>query len=260
MAWYEDWFDSDAYELVYRQRGLDDARRLIDLIEQTAGPEPGSTILDVACGRGRHAILLAQRGYRVSGVDLAPNAIRTARQRAARSDVEIDFHVADMRDLPFDEEFDGVVNLFTSFGYFDDDDQHRLAIRQMAAALRPGGWLVQDFLNARHAVDNLVPEDERALEPATSGGPTLLRQRRWVHDGPDGRRLKKRIELCCTDHPAGEPDTFVFTESVRLLERADFEAMYADAGLRTEAIFGDYDGASHGPQSPRLILLARRQP
>lgn len=258
MAWFEDWFDSESYEVVYRQRDLEDAGHLIDLIEQAARPAPASRVLDVACGRGRHARLLAKRGYRVTGVDLAPSAIRTARHRAALEGVDVEFEIADMRDLPFDQAFDGVVNLFTSFGYFDDDDQHRLAIRQMAEALVPGGWLVQDFINAPHAIAHLVPADERALEPDVSGGPTLLRQRRWVEVGPDGRRLKKRIELCCTDHAEGEPDTFEFTESVRLLERHDFEAMYAATGLELEAVFGDYHGGPHGPDSPRLILLARR--
>lgn len=257
MPWYEDWFDSDAYEVVYRQRDSADARRLIDLVERAAQPAAASRVLDVACGRGRHAILLAQRGYRVTGIDLSSNAIRTARRRAREEGLGIDFEVADMRELPFDGAFDGVVNLFTSFGYFDDDREHRLAIAQMARALRPGGWLVQDFLNAPHAEANLVPEDAREIH-AEGIGRIEVRQRRWV-DGAGGEpRLNKRIELCCFDAPAGEDDTYVFHESVRLLGLDDFAAMYAASGLRLEETFGDYDGGTHGPESPRLILLARR--
>ncbi len=251
MAWYEDWFDSDAYEVVYRQRDLSDAGRLLDLVERVAAPAPGAEVLDVACGRGRHARSLARRGYRVTGVDLSENAVRTARRRAAEEGLAVDFRVADMRALPFEAAFDGAVNLFTSFGYFDDDAEHAQAIGEMARALRPGGWLVQDFLNAEYAAATLIPEDER-----DAAGVRIL-QRRWLSDGATPR-INKRIELCCFDHAAGEPDRHVFTESVRLLTRADFERMYAGAGLELVGTFGDYDGGPYTPESPRLILHARK--
>jgi SAM-dependent methyltransferase len=257
MSWYRDWFDSEAYEVVYRERDLTDARRLIHLIERAARPEPGARILDVACGRGRHARLLATLGYRVTGIDLSPNAIRTARERAAREGLDVEFQVADMRDLPFEGAFDGIVNLFTSFGYFDDDAQHQAAIAQMARAVVPGGFLVQDFMNAERAAATLVPEDERTTA-ADGIGTVTIHQRRWLAEGPGGRRINKRIDLTCYEHPEGEPDTFTFTESVRLLERSDFERMYAAAGMEIEAAFGDYDGAPPSPDAPRLILLARR--
>jgi SAM-dependent methyltransferase len=257
MPWYETWFDSDAYEAVYRERNLEDARRLVDLVERVARPAPGARLLDVACGRGRHALLLAARGYRVTGVDLSANAIATARRRAARQELTARFEVADMRDLPYEAAFDGVLNLFTSFGYFEDDREHAEAVRQMARALVPGGFLVQDFLNAERAAASLVPEDERT-QHAEGIGTVTVRQRRWLSNGDAGRRVNKRIELCCFDHAEGEPDTYVFTESVRLFSREDFERMYEAAGLRLEGVYGDYEGGPHTPESPRLILHARR--
>lgn len=255
MAWYRDWFDSDAYELVYRERNLDDARRLLGLVERAARPEPGATLLDVACGRGRHSRLLAARGYRVTGLDLAPRAIATARRRAEAEGVSVDFRVADMRELPFEADFDGVLNLFTSFGYFETDAEHQAALDGMARALHPGGFLVQDFLNPEYVLDRLVPEDTRTTH-VEGIGTVEVHQTRWLSD--DGDRLNKQIRLCCFDHGTGEPDEHTFTESVRLYRRADFEALHARAGLAVGQVFGDYDGGAFGPASPRLILFSRR--
>lgn len=242
MPWYEDWFDSDAYELVYDQRDLRDARRLADLIERVADPQPGATILDVGCGRGRHARILAARGYSVTGVDLSENALRIARRRAEQEGLDVHFEQADMRDLPFEAAFDGVVNLFTTFGYFKADADHERAIDEMARALEPGGWLVQDFLNAPYALAHLVPEDEREADGLR------ITQRRWAEDG----RLNKEITL------RRNGDAHTFTESVRLLTLGDFERMYLAADLTLAARFGDYDGGPHTPGSPRLILVARK--
>jgi SAM-dependent methyltransferase len=246
VTWYEDWFDSEAYELVYDQRDLSEARRLADLIERTFHPAPGATILDVGCGRGRHARILAAKGYDVTGVDLSENALRTARRRAEREGVEVTFRQEDMRDLPFEAAFDGVVNLFTTFGYFEDDADHQRAVDAMARALRPGGWLVQDFLNAPYAVAHLVPEDERALDGYH------ITQRRWTEHDTNGDRINKQIMLSWQD------ESLTYTESVRLLTAEDFRRMYFAAGLEVAHTFGDYDGGPHTAGAPRLILMARR--
>jgi len=256
MPWYEEWFDSDAYELVYEQRDLSEARRLADLIERTAQPKPGARVLDVGCGRGRHSRILAARGYAVTGVDLSENAIRTARRRAADEGLDVRFEQGDMRCLDFDAAFDGAVNLFTTFGYFDDDGDHQRVIDGIARALVPGGWFVQDFLNAPYVRANLVAEDEKTVDgPAGSEQAVCVRQQRWL----DGDRVKKRI----TFHRNGddtEGELPSFTESVRLLTVADFRRMYDAAGLTLDTTFGDYDGSPHTPESPRLILYARRTP
>ncbi len=246
MAWYEDWFDSDAYELVYDQRDLSEARRLADLIERTVRPGPGGRVLDVACGRGRHSRILAARGYDVTGVDLSENALQSARRRAEREGLAVTFRQADMRALAFRAEFDGAVNLFTSFGYFDDEADHQRVIDGVARALVPGGWFVQDFLNAPYLAEHLVPRSERSVD-----GVRIVQRRRIV-DGAGGRRVEKQITL----HRDG--DTHAFAESVRLLEGEDFRRMYAAAGLALESTFGGYDGGPHTAGSPRLILVARK--
>jgi SAM-dependent methyltransferase len=246
MPWYEDWFDADAYELVYDQRDLTEAERLADLIERAVQPAPGADVLDVGTGRGRHARVLARRGYRVTGLDLSENAIATARRRAAREGLtpaQVVFVQGDMRLPHFQARFDGVVNLFTSFGFFDDDADHQRAIQAMADALTPGGWLVQDFLNAPYVAAHLVPEDEKRADGVR------VHQERWI----EGGHVHKRITLT---PPEGAPQTF--TERVRLLTAEDFARMYAAAGLRLVQTFGDYDSGPHTPQSPRLILHAEK--
>jgi SAM-dependent methyltransferase len=250
MAWYREWFDSDAYELVYEQRDLSEARRLADLIERTAEPEPGARVLDVGCGRGRHSRILAARGYAVTGVDLSENAVRTARRRAAEEGLDVRFEQGDMRRLTYDAAFDGAVNLFTTFGYFDDDDDHQRVIDGIARALVPGGWFVQDFLNVPYVREHLVAEDEKTIDGVR------VRQQRWL----DGDRVKKRITFHRNGNGDGpEGDLPSFTESVRLLTADDFRRMYEAAGLTLETTFGDYDGSPHTPESPRLILYARKR-
>lgn len=186
MAWYQEWFDRDEYELVYQHRDEREAEQVVDLIERLVRPAPGSEILDVGCGRGRHARVLARRGYRVTGIDVAERALQIARERAEAEGLHhVRFLRHDMREPLCRECFDGVVNLFTAFGFFEDDADHLRALQAMATALRPGGWLVQDFLNADYVQRHLVPCDRFQLD-----GVEVV-QERWIENG----RVNKRIRL-----------------------------------------------------------------
>lgn len=261
VAWYEDWFDSDLYEVVYRSRNLADAERLADLIVRATGPAPEAEILDVGTGRGRHARVLARRGYRVTGLDLSENAVATARLRAEAEglDERTAFVTGDMRLPHFQARFDGVVNLFSTFGYFSDEADHGRAVAAMAAALTPGGWLVQDLLNPPHLRAHLVPRDERTVSPPEApgvrvrGDVRIVQERRIVEPEPGRPRVEKTITL----RPlADAAEPAVFTESVRLLGPEDLAPLYAAAGLETVALYGDYDGAPYSPEAPRLIVHA----
>lgn len=244
MPWYEDWFGSDAYTLVYGHRDEAEAERLIDLLEREVNPVPGAHILDVACGRGRHARALARRGYRVTGIDLSTESIAEARKQARAEGLEnrLSFQQGDMREPACEACVDGVVNLFTSFGYFNDDAENERAIQAMATALRPGGWFLQDFLNKPLVVESLDPSERE-----TPNGITI-HERRWVEEG----RVNKEITL------DGDGVTETYRESVRLYTLADFQGMYASAGLELVDTFGDYEGAPYSPTSPRLLLYARK--
>lgn len=244
--WYEEWFDRDEYELVYQERDAEEAEQCIDLLERAVQPTPGAAILDVGCGRGRHARSLARRGYEVTGIDLSERAIQQARQRALAENLTIRFQTGDMREPYCDGCAEGVVNLFTAFGYFENDADHFRAVNAMTTNLRPSGWLFQDFLNAPHAVRTLIPEDERTTEEGHR-----ITQRRWIEDG----RINKEITIQPTTNGTGDAQTF--RESVRLLTLDDFRALYAKAGLELKRTFGGYDGRPHTDEAPRLILYAR---
>lgn len=244
--WYEDWFNSDAYEIVYNRRNLNDAEHLADLLESELEPAPGIDILDVGTGRGRHARILAKRGYRLTGLDLSEKAIETARERAESEGLtkeQIVFVQGDMRLPHFQERFDGVVNLFTSFGFFEDEHDHRRAISSMATALKPEGWLMQDFLNAPYVRERLVPESEH------TSGDVHVHQKRWIEDG----RVNKRILL------TRGTEEYTYLESVRLLTREDLNTIYENAGLTVTGTFGDYAGNAYSASSPRLILIAAKE-
>ncbi|NBB85541.1 MAG: methyltransferase domain-containing protein [Bacteroidetes bacterium] len=239
--WYTEWFDQAEYELVYQNRDEQEASQCIDLIEDAVAPDPGAAILDMGCGRGRHARVLARRGYAVTGVDLSRPSLDRARARAAAEDLPITFQQGDMRDPVCEDCFDGVVNLFTAFGYFADDADHARVIRAMATALRPGGWLVQDFLNAPQVRATLVPHDARQV------GEAHIAQHRWIADG----RIHKRIAI------TRQGRTQTFRESVRLLTKTDFARLYRRAGLTLTQTFGHYDGRPYSPAAPRLLLVAQ---
>ena len=183
-----------------------------------------------------------RRGYDVTGIDLSKQSIADARTRAAAEGLDVTFAQGDMRTPYCEGCADGVVNLFTTFGYFEDDAENQRALRAMATALRPGGWFLQDFLNAPQVRATLTPTTTR-----TENGVTI-HQERWIADG----RINKTITLEQND------TTETFRESVRLFTLDDFRAMYEAVGLTLVATYGDYDGASYTETSPRLLLHARR--
>ncbi|HWF43922.1 MAG TPA: methyltransferase domain-containing protein [Candidatus Kapabacteria bacterium] len=244
MSWYRDWFLDANYSVVYEHRDDREAEQVIDLIEQTIGLERKRRVLDVGCGSGRHSILFALRGYSdVTGIDLSRSLLDEARNSAEKLRIAIQFLERDMRDLP-KEKFDLAVNLFTSFGYFDKDEENASVIDSVGEVLNRGGYFVIDFLNSHFVREHLVAHDERLLP-----GGMRLEQSRWIEEG----RVEKRL-LIRNGEEAHE-----YVESVRLFELEDFERMFHHAGLQIEYRFGDYTGEPFdADRSKRLILFAKK--
>jgi SAM-dependent methyltransferase len=235
--WFEHWFGEE-YLSLYPHRDEQDAERLVGMLERRGTVRAGLVVLDLACGAGRHATALARRGATVVGLDLSWPLLLAARRQAPSPLVR-----ADMRILPFGEgAFDTVLNLFTSFGYFEDDAEHRRVLAEVARVLRPRGRFVLDYLNAPRVRSDLVPRDEHAV-----GGRVIVQERSL---SPDGRFVIKDIHLV--------GDGRSFRERVRLFERAELEAMLTESGLAPLETLGDYDGVPHGPGSERLLLVAVR--
>lgn len=236
--WFERWFGEEYLDL-YRHRDDDEAERLVALLWQRGVGRAGDRILDLACGAGRHAAPLGRRGAQVVGLDLSMPLLVTARHRGAGPLLRGDMRALGLRS----GSFDAVLNLFTSFGYFDSDREHERVLREVSRVLRPGGVFILDFLNATAVRGSLVPRDELAM------GTTVVVQERRLSE--DGRFVTKTIHL------GGEGRSFM--ERVRLYERSDLEAMLEAVGLAAEEALGDYGGAAHHPTSPRLILVAHRR-
>jgi len=242
MAWYESWFDQDEYEILYQNRDASEATELANLVERTVNPEPESAILDMGCGRGRHAIEFASRGYHMTGVDLSERSISQAKSHALAAGLDIDFRQADMRVPILNASFDGVLNLFTAFGYFDTLSEHQKALDAMIKPLSSGGWFVQDFLNADRVIADLVEHDERTI------GDAHIIQNRWI----ENNRIRKKIIFSYGDEKRE------FDESVALLRKEEFESMYVSAGLTVTHVAGSYEGDPYNSSSSRLILFSRK--
>jgi SAM-dependent methyltransferase len=235
--WFEEWFGED-YLRIYQHRDESEAERAIDLIAAHLPSGEIQAVLDLACGAGRHSKPLCERWWTV-GLDLSASLLRVARRDAP----DAPYVRADMRELPFaNESFDLVVNLFTSFGYFEDDREHARVLTCVWTALKPGGTFVIDFLNASQVRRNLVPYDERVENGVT------IEQSRTI--STDDRFVEKTIRL----REKGRE----YVERVRLLSAGDLERMLEQAGFEVAHCFGDYTGSHWSENSPRTILFASR--
>lgn len=239
-AWFREWF-GDEYLALYPHRDRAEAREAVELLHQAAGPVPGDRVLDLGCGAGRHLGELCRLGYRATGLDLSMPMLDAARS-AAEAPVLVR---GDMRRLPFRTSgFDIVTSYFTSFGYFDDEDDDARVLYEVRRVLRPGGRFLLDFLNANQVVTNLRERDRRRV-----GDVEVVQERRLVQGG---RIVEKRIAIGARD---GAPHR-EFVERVRLYMPDELTRMLESAGLSAGARFGGYDRRPFSRFSPRFIVLA----
>ena len=233
--WFEHWF-GDEYLALYPHRDSADAEKAIALIADTIPWRSGLRVLDIASGPGRHLAALEARGADPVGLDLSMTLLRRARRVTDAPLVR-----ADMRQLPIrSASVDLALNLFTSFGYFATDDEHREVLAGMIDTVRPGGWFALDFLNAEVLRDTLIPEGEATM------GERPVRITRRISD--DDRFVIKEID---------PGDGRVFREQVRLFTPADLEGMLAK-GLHLIARYGDYLGGDLTSESPRAFFIGQR--
>ena len=156
MEWYEDWFNSKYYHILYQNRDEKEAEKFIQNLCQFFKKE--DKIIDIACGAGRHTLFLSELGYHTTGIDLSQESIKFAKEK---SKGRIPFDVWDMRKCYKKQEFDVALNLFTSFGYFENNKDDFDAIKAMSDNLKEEGTLIIDFLNSKKVIDNLVKKKEK---------------------------------------------------------------------------------------------------
>ncbi len=240
--WFERWFGEE-YLALYPHRDEREAAAALSLIESNLGGTKVGRALDLACGAGRHSRLLRDRWW-TAGFDLSLPLLTRAREADPGG-----FYVrGDMRALPYvDHAFDLVVNLFTSFGYFDNDAQHLRVLAEVARVTRRGGKFVLDFLNSDQVRKSLVPKESSDI------GGRKVEVRREI--SPDDRFVVKTI---ASGGEAGNGEQ-TFVERVRLFDRLDLETMLEESGFGVEQVLGDYAGAPHSDSSPRTIVFAIRE-
>jgi len=256
MGWYKKAF-GDAYLNVYSHRDETEARRAAAVIRRVIRSLTADNktdvldILDLCCGQGRYSLLLAAEGHNVVGLDLSEALLVVARQRwgsatagSKKNSGRLSLIRADMRRIPFVGAFDLMINMFTSFGYFERDEDNQAVLKASGRALRPGGHFLIDYLNREQVLKSLIGED--GFE--TDG--LKVKQNRRI--SPDRLRVEKTVLV---QGPEGDEH---FQESVRLFDRSEMEMMLESAGFKVHEVLGDYDCSVWSPESPRLILTGSK--
>lgn len=238
--WFQYWFNSPFYHVLYSQRNDAEAEFLIDNLSAYLKPAADSRILDIACGRGRHAVYLNKKGYDVTGIDLSEQNIRYAQQFEKKN---LHFFVHDMRRLAFINYFDIALNMFTSFGYFETEKEHVDALRSFRKGLKPDGTLVLDYFNTQKIVRNLTNQEIKVVEGIE------FHLHKFVADG----KIIKHINF---EHRG---KAYAFEERVQAFTLADFERMFEKSGLTIRSTFGSYNLDTYEEEkSDRLILICTK--
>jgi SAM-dependent methyltransferase len=243
--WFESAFDSD-YLKLYAHRSEEEAEKTVGWLIDVVGLGAGRRVLDAPCGAGRHARAFVKRGMKVVGVDLSRDLLAAARSQSTPAERH-QWVRADIRALPLQASaFDMVVNIFSSFGYFFDEAENWQVLAELVRALKHGGTLVLDFMNAPYIRANLVPFSERTT---TEG----WHVREWRRIAGTPARVEKRVLVEFGDGRARQ-----IMESVRLYEPEELIAAFQRLQLADIRRFGDYAGAAWSEASPRTILIARK--
>ena len=234
--WYASWFNTPYYHILYKDRGTDEAQVFMENLTAYLNIPNDAHVLDLACGKGRHSVYINAMGYKVTGVDLSENSIAHAKQF---ENDRLKFDVHDMS-KPYHEQFDVIFNLFTSFGYFEDEADNFNTIKSIKANLKNGGIGVIDFMNADYVSTNLVSENQDTKEGIN------FNLKRYVENGYIFKDINFEVD--------GEP--FFYQERVKAFTLHDFKLMFDKAGIQLIDVFGDYKlSAFHAEHSERLIMI-----
>ena len=240
MSWFANWFDSPYYHTLYKNRDEKEAQVFIDNLIEKLQLKKGSKLIDIACGKGRHATYFNKKGMNVVGVDLSPNSIASAKQNENNN---LQFSVHDMREVYKENHFDIVTNLFTSFGYFENKDDEQKAINAMAENLKSDGVLIIDFMNIKKIIANLISSEKKTIDGITFN----------IKRSVQNNHIIKDIEII------DDNETQHFQEKVKAITLADFSVFVSNVGLNIIDIFGNYKLDDFDATiSDRLILICKK--
>ncbi len=242
-AWFEEWFDSPFYHILYGHRDDREAREMIQNLIDYVSPSSDSVFLDLACGKGRHSRVLNDLGFETYGIDLSPNSIESASEHANET---LHFEVHDMREVYKPSTFDYVLNLFTSFGYFDNRKDLVLTLDAIRKELKDGGTLVIDYLNIGKIRKDLCDGVKENIE--RDGIEFHIEKQ--IND----EFVEKEISF---QHKRGR---YHYTERVAALDLPIFRELLEQSGFSVQTIAGDYQFTEYNEhKSDRLILVATKR-
>ncbi|HEY5392015.1 MAG TPA: class I SAM-dependent methyltransferase [Hanamia sp.] len=242
QPWFKDWFNSPYYYQLYFKHDKTEATAFIQNLLKYLDPTQGALMLDIGCGKGRHSVQLASKGFDVTGIDLSERSIGIAKKR--ENDL-LHFYVHDMRLPFFINYFDYAFNFFTSFGYFDTQRENNNAIRTIAQSLKPNGTFVIDYLNVHYAENHLKSQSSIKINDVD------YHISRWY----DERFFYKKIEV--DDKKSGH--FLQYHEKVAKFSFGDFIDMLSFQQMQVQEVFGDYTFSNYNVNtSPRMILIARK--
>lgn len=238
--WFAEWFDTPFYHILYKSRGQNEAQRFIDNLSKKLNFQTSWQYCDMACGKGRHAIYLNSKGFDVVGLDLSPNNIWHAQ---ASENERLQFQEHDIREVFRPAFFDVMLNLFTSFGYFENQEENQKAVVAMARNIKSDGTLVLDYMNSRKAIEGFNSHYEKTVDNITFN-------------------INKRIEfgyIFKNISFKNEGDQHQYEERVKLLFLEDFKHFFEKAGLTLTEVYGDYDlNPYEDLVSDRMIMVCKK--
>lgn len=239
-------FFGDDYLGVYRETiAPENAVLEAAFVQRVLQLPSGSEVLDLCCGHGRHAVLLAKSGLKVTGLDLSQQYLEQAALNASAAGVDLELVRSDMRQVPFAGRFDAVVNLFTSFGYLNSDDEDMKALHQVSKALKPGGRFLIDLINREWVVSNFV-QDERKVDP----NGTVYQEHRELD------LVSSRIQNSFTVMTPDGATRYLDGLTIRLYTLTELTRMLSEGGLAVQTVYGGYASEGYSIESRRMIVVA----
>jgi SAM-dependent methyltransferase len=246
-AWYVDFFRGDYLNVYGHMFTEERAEKESSFVARVLELQPGAAVLDLCCGQGRHSVQLAKRGWKVTGLDLNPEYLELAQRAAKAGRVAIETVAADMREIPFENKFDAIVNMYSSFGYLESEAEDLKVLESATKALKAGGRLLLDMLNREWAIDNYIQNDWH-----TGADGTLYVDRRDL----DLATSRMHVHFIVVDPNGSRRESighiirlYTLTEMTRLLERV---------GMRVTAVLGGFDGEEYAIGTRRMIIVAEK--
>lgn len=238
--WFSEWFNSPYYHILYKHRDFEEAKAFIDALSGLLRFERNQKALDAGCGRGRHAIYLNEKGLDVTGIDISEESIAYANRF---QNEKLKFLVHDMREPVLTGAFDLIFNLFTSFGYFENEEDNFKTIHAFAESMKSQGRLVIDFMNTEKILCCLVPSEETEVKGIKF----------YIT-----RKAEKNFIVKTIRFSHGSKD-YEFCEKVRIIYQDDFLKYFNFAGLKLTHLLGDYKLNEYHPQdSDRMVFVVTK--